>query len=88
MNAKKIVLDNVKSKIREHGVAEWIEAGVNVLETGDKLINKRHGFSRLDYFVRYGMGIEIVPNEKLMHGKCGCITLKNGEQIHYNIILP
>ena len=76
-------LSEVKKFIRRYGVKEWVESGINVIQKGDKLIDKAHSFSRLDYYSKK-FSVEFCTFEKIIY-PCGEIELKNGDIIYYNI---
>ena len=79
-------IKDTKKVINSVGVESWIEAGINVVKVGDKLIDNTDSFSRLDYYAKHGNGIELVRREDdLIIGRAGEVTLKNGDKIYYNI---
>lgn len=45
-----MTVKQIKKIIIKNPVKKWIEAGLNVMEIGDKLLNKSNDFSRLDYY--------------------------------------
>ena len=42
--------EDAKKLIRKVGVKSWLEAGTNVVEVGDKLLDSTDTFSRLDFY--------------------------------------
>lgn len=77
-------LKNAKKLIKKIGVKSWLEAGTNVVEVGDKLLDPTDTFSRLDYYTKY-RGIEFCE-EKDLKIPCGEIELNNGAFLRYNVL--
>lgn len=69
-------LKDAKKLIKKIGVKSWLEAGVDVVKVGDKLLDKTESFSRLDYYKR-NLGVEFCE-EKELKIPCGEIELNNG----------
>ena len=78
-------LKNAKKLIKKIGVKSWIEAGVNVVEVGDKLLDSTRIFSRLDYYAKYA-SVEFCE-EKDLKTPCGEIELNNGVFLRYNVLI-
>lgn len=74
----------IKRMIKKHGVKSWLEAGTNVVEVGDKLINRNEPFSRLDYY--YDDNSLAFCRRHELKIPCGEITLNNGTTICYNVL--
>lgn len=51
-------LKDAKKLIKKVGVKSWLEAGVNVVKVGDKLLDSTDTFSRLDYYAKRGNGVK------------------------------
>lgn len=77
-------LKDAKKLIKKIGVKSWIEAGRNVVEIGDKLIDPTESFSRLDYYAKH-LGIKFCSEDELKV-PCGEICLNNDTLIYYNVI--
>ena len=78
-------LKDAKKLIKKVGVKSWLEAGVNVVKVGDKLLNSTDTFSRLDFYTRRGNGVKFCK-EKELNIPCGEIELNNGAFLCYNIL--
>nr|DAQ94052.1 MAG TPA: hypothetical protein [Caudoviricetes sp.] len=78
-------LKDAKKLIKKVGVKSWLEAGVNVVKVGDKLLNSTDTFSRLDFYTRRGNGVKFCE-EKELNIPCGEIKLSNGAFLRYNIL--
>lgn len=78
-------LKDAKKLIKKIGVKSWIEAGVDVIEVGDKLLDSTDTFSRLDYYVKRGKGVKFCE-EKELKIPCGEIELNNGTFLRYNVL--
>lgn len=78
-------LKDAKKLIKKIGVKSWIEAGVDVIEVGDKLLDSTDTFSRLDYYVKRGKGVKFCE-EKELKIPCGEIELNNGAFLRYNVL--
>lgn len=79
-----MTLQQIKKIIIKNPVKKWIEAGVNVIEIGDKLLNKNAGFSRLDYYAK-NKALQFCAENGAKAGRGGCITLENNNKIYYNV---
>lgn len=79
-----MTLKQIKQIIVKNPVKKWIEAGLNVMEIGDKLLNKNNDFSRLDYYDKH-KALQFCAENGATAGRCGCITLENNAKIYYNI---
>lgn len=79
-----MTLKQIKQIIIKNPVKKWIEAGVNVMEIGDKLLNKNNSFSRLDYYEQHN-ALQFCTENGARMARCGCITLENNNKIYYNI---
>ena len=77
-------LKNAKKLIKKIGVKSWIEAGVNVIEVGDKLLDSTETFSRLDYYAKHD-SVEFCE-EKELKIPCGEIELSDGTFLRYNVL--
>lgn len=77
-------LKDAKKLIKKIGVKSWLEAGVNVVKVGDKLLNSTNTFSRLDFYAKRG-GIKFCEEKKLKV-PCGEIELNNGAFLRYNVL--
>lgn len=77
-------LKDAKKLIQKIGVKSWLEAGVNVVKVGDKLLNSTDTFSRLDFYAKHG-GVKFCE-EKELKIPCGEIELNNGAFLHYNVL--
>lgn len=77
-------LKDAKKLIKKIGVKSWIEAGTNVIEVGDKLLDPTDTFSRLDYYKKYD-SLEFCE-EKELKIPCGEIELNNGAFLRYNVL--
>lgn len=85
-------IKTVKKLIKTYGVKKWIEAGFDVVEAGDKLINKKNKFSRLDMYdelptltLTFYETEEELLNTKFHFAPCGEITFGNGGRIFYEV---
>lgn len=78
-------LKDAKKLIKKIGVKSWIEAGADVVELGDKLLDSTDTFSRLDYYTKRGNGVEFCE-EKELKIPCGEIELNNGMFLRYNVL--
>lgn len=78
-------LKDVKKLIKKVGVKSWLEAGVNVVKVGDKLLDSTDTFSRLDYYTKCGGGVKFCEERELKI-PCGEIELNNGAFLRYNIL--
>lgn len=78
-------LKDAKKLIKKIGVKSWLEAGVNVVKVGDKLLDSTDTFSRLDFYMRRGNGVKFCE-EKELKIPCGEIELNNGAFLRYNIL--
>lgn len=78
-------LKDAKKLIKKVGVKSWLEAGVNVVKVGDKLLDSTDTFSRLDYYAKRGNGVKFCE-EKELKIPCGEIELNNGAFLRYNIL--
>lgn len=78
-------LKNAKKLIKKIGVESWLEAGVNVVKVGDKLLDSTDTFSRLDFYTKCGNGVKFCE-EKELEIPCGEIELNNGAFLRYNIL--
>lgn len=78
-------LKDAKKLIKKVGVKSWLEAGVNVVKVGDKLLDSTDTFSRLDYYAKHGNGLKFCE-EKELNIPCGEIELNNGAFLRYNIL--
>lgn len=78
-------LKDAKKLIKKVGVKSWLEAGVNVVKVGDKLLNSTDTFSRPDFYTRRGNGVKFCK-EKELNIPCGEIELNNGAFLRYNIL--
>ena len=77
-------LKEAKKLIKKVGVKSWIEAGVDVVKVGDKLLDSTETFSRLYYFDKHN-GIKFCE-EKELEIPCGEIELNNGAFLRYNVL--
>ena len=77
-------LKDVKKLIRKVGIKSWLEAGTNVVEVGDKLLDSTDTFSRLDYYAKNN-GVKFCK-EKELKIPCGEIELNDGAFLRYNIL--
>lgn len=77
-------LKNAKKLIKKIGVKSWLEAGVNIVKVGDKLLDSTDTFSRLDYYAKHN-GVEFCE-EKELKIPCGEIELNNGAFLRYNVL--
>lgn len=75
---------DVKKLIKKVGVKSWIEAGVDVVKVGDKLLDPTETFSRLNYYEKHN-GIKFCE-EKELKIPCGEIELNNGAFLCYNVL--
>ena len=75
---------DVKKLIKKIGVKSWLEAGVNVIKVGDKLLNSTDTFSRLDYYTKHN-GVKFCE-EKDLKIPCGEIELNDGVFLRYNVL--
>lgn len=85
-------IKTVKKLIKTLGVKKWIEAGYDVVEAGDKLINKKDKFSRLDMYdeiptltLTFYETEEELLNSRKVFAPCGEITFGNGGKIFYEV---
>lgn len=78
-------LKDAKKLIKKVGVKSWLEAGVNVVKVGDKLLDPTDTFSRLDLYAKHGNGLKFCE-EKELNIPCGEIELNNGAFLRYNIL--
>ena len=78
-------LKDAKKLIKKIGVKSWLEAGVNVVKVGDKLLNSTDTFSRLDFYTRRGNGVKFCE-EKELKIPCGEIELNNGAFLRYDVL--
>ena len=78
-------LKDAKKLIKKIGVKSWLEAGVNVVKVGDKLLNSTDTFSRLDFYTIRCNGLKFCE-EKQLNIPCGEIELNNGTFLRYNIL--
>ena len=78
-------LKDAKKLIKKIGVKSWIEAGVDVVKVGDKLLDPTETFSRLDYIAKHGNRLKFCE-EKELNIPCGEIELSNGVFLCYNIL--
>ena len=78
-------LKDAKKLIKKIGVKSWLEAGVNVVKVGDKLLDPIDTFSRLDYYAKRGNGVKFCE-EKELNIPCGEIELNNGAFLRYNVL--
>ena len=78
-------LKDAKKLIKKVGVKSWLEAGVNVVKVGDKLLDSTDTFSRLDYYTKCGGGVKFCEERELKI-PCGEIELNNGTFLCYNIL--
>lgn len=82
----------VKKLIKTVGVKKWIESGHDIVRMGDNLLDKKEGFSRLDYYNKtswleltfYETEEELLNNQKSFT-PCGEITFNNGGRIFYEV---
>jgi hypothetical protein len=77
-------LEALKAQIKEYGVAEWIEAGANVLELGDAYLGN-NDYARLERY-HEDNALWFCGYEDMICGKCGQIILNNGTIICYNVL--
>lgn len=77
-------VDELKQQMQEIGVAEWIEAGCDILKIGDNWLNDNLEFARLDVYRDFN-ALHFCGYYSTIYGKCGQITLNNGKIICYNI---
>lgn len=78
-------LKDAKKLIKKIGVKSWLEAGVNVVKVGDKLLDSTDTFSRLDFYAKRGGGVKFCE-EKELKIPCGEIELNNGTFLRYNVL--
>ena len=78
-------LKGAKKIIKKIGVKSWFEAGANVVEVGDKLLNSTDTFSRLDYYVKHA-DVEFCE-EKDLKIPCGEIELNEDTFLRYNALI-
>lgn len=85
-------IKTVKKLIKTYGVKKWIEAGFDVVKAGDKLINKKDKFSRLDMYnelqtltLTFYETEEELLNSLVHFAPCGEITFGNGGRIFYEV---
>lgn len=78
-------LKEAKKLIKKVGVKSWIEAGVDVVKVGDKLLDPTETFSRLNYYAKRGNGVKFCE-EKELKIPCGEIELNNGAFLRYNVL--
>lgn len=85
-------IKTVKKLIKTYGVKKWIEAGFDVVKAGDKLINKKDKFSRLDMYnelptltLTFYETEEELLNSQNSFASCGEITFGNGGRIFYEV---
>lgn len=77
-------LKDVKKLIKKVGVKSWLEAGVDVVKVGDKLLDKTESFSRLDYY-NQNLGVQFCDEADLKF-PCSGITLNDGTTLCYNVV--
>jgi hypothetical protein len=73
-------VENLYQYIQQYGVHEWIEAGVNVLDT----VHEVSLVARLQHYADNNT-LHFCGYYGCMTGKCGQITLKNGRVVFYNV---
>lgn len=78
-------LKDAKKLIKKIGVKSWLEAGVNVIKVGDKLLDSTDTFSRLDYYAKRGNGVKFCEERELKI-PCGEIELNSGAFLRYNVL--
>ena len=84
-------IKEVKKLAKTVGIKKWIESGLDVLEVGDRLINKKYKFSRLDMYNEVPtLTLMFYETEELLNSHvhfapCGEITFNNGGKIFYEI---
>lgn len=77
-------LATCKKMVKKYGVGKWWEAGVNILEVGDKLVTEGETYSRLNRYQKNG-SLQFCTSEE-QRIPCGSIFLGNGEEICYNVV--
>lgn len=78
-----MTLSEVKKLFKTTTTKVWIEAGVNVITIGDKMVTPDKRFSRLDYYAKDNK-LKFCSYDKCVV-PCGEITFMNGKKIFYNI---
>ena len=73
-------VENLYQYIQQYGVHEWIEAGVNVLDT----VREVSLVARLQHYADANT-LHFCGYYGCIAGKCGQITLKNGRVVFYNV---
>lgn len=76
-------IDNLYKYIQQHGVKEWIEAGLNVID--DMWLHGNRKYGRLQVYADNN-ALRFCGYFETIAGKCGQITLNNGRIIYYNVI--
>lgn len=85
-------IKEVKKLAKTVGIKKWIEAGLDVVEIGDKLTNKKDKFSRLDMYneiptlmLTFYETEEELLNSRKVFTPCGEITFNNGGRVFYEV---
>lgn len=83
-------IKEVKKLAKTVGIKKWIEAGRNVVEIGDRLINKNCRFHRLNFYDRtsclnleFYESEEELPDDLTSYMLIGEITFGNGGKVYY-----
>lgn len=79
-----MTLTEVKKMFKTTTVQSWIEAGVDVVAVGDKMVVKGEKFSRLDMYEKDN-ALQFCATEDECVIPCGRITFDNGDAVYYNI---
>lgn len=83
----KMDIEKVEKLIDRYGIKSWIEGGINVVEIGDALVNKKCTFfNRLRYYDKDNK-LQFCEEKDCICGDCGGIELNSGTSIYYNIII-
>ena len=77
-------LENLKQYIKQYGVKQWLEAGIDVLYVSDAWLDENETFARLETYDKRNT-LHFCGYLEMMTGKCGQIVLNNGRVICYNI---
>ena len=86
-----MTLRELKSIIKRDPIIKWVEAGINIFEVNDKLIDSFETFSRLDYYDKhnwlkiYNSEYDLDRAAKENYVPCGKLDLESGREICYTI---